>query len=148
MNTNPDTDGQLYLTIPYTSQGFQSNYFGLDAMNNPRNSITAASRYEQFHSTILGPCSCAVFWQHMPFHARKAYMYSFFQIYEECKLLLLVLTGERPCVIRSNYNHCCVKREQLEQKSPPLPSPPTPPIPGSIMRSVLYCIKWASFFFI
>ncbi len=101
-------------------------------MNNPRNSITAAIQYsyDQFLSTILGPCSRAVFWQHMPFHARKVYMYSFFQIYEECRMLLLVLTVERPCVIRSNYNHCCVKREQLEQKSPPPPLPlPPPPLP-------------------
>ncbi len=32
----PDSDH--YLTIPYTSQGFQTN-FVLDAMNNPRQSI-------------------------------------------------------------------------------------------------------------
>jgi hypothetical protein len=30
----------LYLTIRLTNQGFQNNYFRLDAMNNPRKSIS------------------------------------------------------------------------------------------------------------
>jgi hypothetical protein len=30
----------MFLTIPYTTQGFQNNYFRLDAMNNPRNNIS------------------------------------------------------------------------------------------------------------
>jgi hypothetical protein len=29
-----------YIAIPYTTQGFQNNYFGLDAMNYPRKSIS------------------------------------------------------------------------------------------------------------
>ncbi len=33
-NDKPDTDGQPYLTIPCTSQGFQKYNFWLDAMNN------------------------------------------------------------------------------------------------------------------
>jgi hypothetical protein len=27
LNTNPDTDGEAYLTISYTCQGLQNNYF-------------------------------------------------------------------------------------------------------------------------
>ena len=40
LNTKPATNGQLYLTTPYTSQGFQNYYFRLDAMNIPRKSIS------------------------------------------------------------------------------------------------------------
>jgi hypothetical protein len=36
---NMKTDGQLYLTISYTSLGFQIN-FGLDAMNIPLKSMS------------------------------------------------------------------------------------------------------------
>ncbi len=38
-NASRDTDDQVYINISNTSQGFQNNYFGLDAMNNPRKSI-------------------------------------------------------------------------------------------------------------
>jgi hypothetical protein len=75
-------------------------------MNNPRKSIsgdTVQVRAISFN-IIRSMFVCSV----LATYARKVYMYSFCQIYEECKLLLLVLTGERPCVIRSNYNHCCV----------------------------------------
>jgi hypothetical protein len=39
LNTKPDMDGQSHLTIQYTSQASQKN-FELDAMNNPRKSIS------------------------------------------------------------------------------------------------------------
>ncbi len=48
-NAKPDTESQPYLTISYTSQGFQNNtYSVLDAMNNPRKSISGEMKYILF----------------------------------------------------------------------------------------------------
>ncbi len=38
-NASRDTDDPVYINISNTSQDFQNNYFGQDAMNNPRKSI-------------------------------------------------------------------------------------------------------------
>ncbi len=42
LNDKPDNDGQPYLTILYTNQGFQIKFW-LDAMNNPRKNISGDS---------------------------------------------------------------------------------------------------------
>jgi hypothetical protein len=47
LNAKPDTNSQPYLTILYTSQGFRNTvYFGLDAMKNPRKSISGVQLVE------------------------------------------------------------------------------------------------------
>jgi hypothetical protein len=64
LNAKPDTEGQQYLTISFTSQGFQI-YFGLDAMiieyRNPSKEHIRRYGHTAGHPWNNGPTHTTIF---------------------------------------------------------------------------------------